>query len=46
MIEKYIAGKREGSPLKITLSPLEESRDVATIKGLGEKRSPTLLIRR
>ncbi len=46
MIEKYIAGKREGSPLKITLSPLEESRDVATIKGLGEKISPTLLIRR
>jgi len=46
IIEKYIKGKREGIPLKITFSLVEENGDVAAIKGLGEKRSPTLLIRR
>lgn len=45
-IEKYVAGKRESSPLKITLIPVKNSGDLAIIRGVGEKKSPTLLLHR
>lgn len=45
-IEKYLADKREGSPIKITLSPVKNAGDIAVIRGVGEKKSPTLLLHR
>jgi hypothetical protein len=45
-VEKYLADKRNGSPLKITLVPVKESGDIAVIRGLGEKKSATVLLRR
>jgi hypothetical protein len=46
VIEKYLADKREGSPIKITLSPVKNAGDIAVIRGVGEKKSPTLLLHR
>lgn len=45
-VEKYLADKRNNSPLKITLIPIKESSDIAVIRGLGEKKSATVLLRR
>jgi len=45
-VEKYLADKRNGSPLKIILITVKESGDIAVIRGLGEKKSATVLLRR
>jgi predicted phage tail protein len=45
-VKKYLAVKREDSPVVITLSLVKDSGALAVIKGVGEKESPSLLLRR
>lgn len=45
-IKKYLAVKREASPVTIAFTAVKESGSIAVIKGAGEKESPSLLLRR
>ena len=45
-VTKYLAVKREGSPVAITFTPVKDGGAIAVIKGVGEKESSSLLLRR
>lgn len=45
-VEKYLADRRNSSALKVVLIPVKNSGDIAIIRGLGEKKSATVLVRR
>ena len=46
LVKQYLAAKREGSKVSVTLTPVKESGSIAIIRGLGQRQSPTLLLRR
>lgn len=45
-VEKYLADRRNSNTVKVVLIPVKNSGDIALIKGLGEKKSATVLVRR
>lgn len=46
LIKKYLAEKREGSEITVGLTPVKGNGSLAIIKGLGEKKSASLTLRR
>jgi hypothetical protein len=46
LIKKYLAEKREGSEITVGLTPVKGNGLLAIIKGLGEKKSASLTLRR
>jgi hypothetical protein len=46
LVKKYLAGKREGSEITVGLSSVKGNGSLAIIKGLGEKKSASLTLRR
>lgn len=46
LVKKYLAVKREASPVTIAFTAVQESGSIAVVNGVGEKESPTLLLRR
>ncbi len=46
LVKKYLAGKREGSEITVGLTPVKGNGSLAIIKGLGEKKSASLTLRR